>query len=247
MPRKLDYPRSSFKNALEIAETVHSLGGKCDAETCASKLGKKTSGAFSKKIGASVKHNLITTNKGILETTELFRSINTAYNDDEKKTFLTQSFFEIPTYKSIYERFRGNELPIIILDKLLIREYQVQESSASAISKYFVEGLKFMNLLSADNKIIKLENESESSSELEEEVPSNNEGENDTINPNSNSFENITSDIESSQNDDNHSSFNKDSFKIRISGPGIDTLIEISTEDDFIILDAILNKIKKSL
>ena len=57
----------------------------------------------------------------------------------------------------------------------------------------------------------------------------------------------ISSVIDFPQNDDNPSLTNKNSFKIRITGPGIDTLIEISGEDDFIILDAILNKIKKSM
>jgi hypothetical protein len=247
MPKILEYPRSSFKNALEIAETVYSLGEKCDEETCASKLGKKISGAFSKKISASVKHDLITTNKGMLETTELFKSINNAYNDEERKNFLTQAFFKIPTYERMFKRFKGKELPIDILDKLLIREYQVQESTASVIAKYLVEGLKYLNLLSADNKVIKLVQDPESSDEFVDEKPLNNDTENDLPIPDSNISANTSSAPNQLQNNDKLNLTNKNSFQIKITGPGINTSIEICSEDDLFILDAILTKIKKSV
>lgn len=38
-----------------------------------------------------------------------------------------------------------------------------------------------------------------------------------------------------------------DHFAIRIAGPGIDAIQAINDEDDFAIVDAMLNKIKKAV
>ena len=38
MPKIVEYPRRSLSDALKLAETVSSLGGKCSIETCAESM-----------------------------------------------------------------------------------------------------------------------------------------------------------------------------------------------------------------
>ena len=236
MPKTLEYPRSSFKNALEIAQAVHSLGGKCDEETCANKLGKKTSGAFSKKISSTVKHGLIITNKGSLEVSELYKSIINAYTDEEKNKFLIEAFFNASTYKKVYDRFKGNKLPIDILDKLLIREYEVNNTDAPVISKYLIEGLKFLNLISPDEKILETSLPQEEDKDLSSENANDEENSNNNLKTAERAFDGKL--IENPINN---------SYQVKVTGPGINSSIEIISEDDLIILNAIISKIKKGL
>ncbi len=232
MPRLIDYPRASFKNGQEIAYAVDYIGGSSTIESCAEKMGKKVSGAFNALISSGVKHGLVSMKKEILTTTDLFQILKLAYNKAEKTETLRKSFLHPPLYKKIYERYKGKDLPISMLDKILIREFEVEEAHASRVAGYFIEGAKSVELLE-NGKIVDLAKLS--SSELNDiEKEKYNIGEN-----NSNGPINRTNNINL-----NH---NGNSFTIAINGPGMDINVIINEEDDFFILEPIFNKIKKQL
>ncbi|OJW84662.1 MAG: hypothetical protein BGO69_08050 [Bacteroidetes bacterium 46-16] len=240
MPRVIDYPRGSFKNALEIANAVDYLGGNCSVASCADKLQKKVSGAFSALINAAAKHGLITYKKEMLATTELYRVYKYSYNEDEKLNTLRKSFLYPILYTKIYERFKGKELPMNMLDKLLIRELDVDESLGSRVAGYFVDGAKKLNLLE-NGKLVTYENLSNISSDNDVD----DKEENDSI-----LTETEVLNTRNSSPEDNQSqplSINIDDFVVLIKGPGMDTRLVIKEDDDLDILDLIVNKIRKKI
>ena len=239
MPRVVDYPHASFKSAFEVAASVDYLGGSCSVESCADRMKKKVSGAFRSLINAAMKHGLITSKKEVLSITELFRLYKLGYNEQEKLEFLRKSFLMPALYSRVYERFRGKELPVSMLEKLLIREFNVEESYASRVSGYFIDGAKTTNLL--ENGKLLNDTNLKSSSEQDE-----NNAENDSSEPAS--YEVAKPNKEVSVNTiELPITSNKDLFTVMIVGPGMNTKIEINEEDDLIILDAMIKKIKRKL
>jgi hypothetical protein len=158
MSKNIDYPRASFKNSLEIAKATYELGD-CKIETCAAKLGKKSSGAFNDLVNGAVKYGLVKRKKGTLSTTDLYNSIKTSYNDEEKNDYLIKAFLSPVLFKSIYEKYKDTELPIDMLDSVILREFEefkVDKKIVSQISGYFKAGAKFTELLNEDNTFIKI-------------------------------------------------------------------------------------------
>lgn len=239
MPRVVDYPHASFKSSLEVAAAVDYLGGSCSIESCADRLKKKVSGAFKSVLSAAIKHGLITSKKEVLSITELFRLHKLGYNEQEKLEFLRKSFLMPALYSKIYERFRGKELPVSMLDKLLIREFNVEENYASRVSGYFIDGSKTTNLLE-NGKLLDDTNLKPSS-------------DNDEISTENDNTETSNYEVEKSNKDVSVNtielpiSSSKDLFTVMIVGPGMNTKIEIKEEDDLIILDAMIKKIKRKL
>ena len=248
MPKLIEYPKGSFKNSLELAEAVSSLGGSCDRESCAHKMGLKMSGAFGTKIGTTAKYELISSEKGKLQVTELYKLIKNAYDDVERKKFETEAFLKPEVFSKLYDRFKGSELPVGMLSKLLIREYNAEEKHASPVSKYFIDGLKYLNLLDDNNNLLNsaIEEVEESYAEIEDgnDLPMK-----------SNYSSPYLSDkpsaqilhIENKNNTTNRVEKDSTDFIVHIMGPGIDSQIVIKEEEDLLIVDAMLKKVKKKL
>lgn len=174
MPKKIDYPRASFRNALELAQAVQALGGKTTPEVCADKMSRSAgSGGFNTIVSAAVKFGLVKQTKGFIEAMPIVKSIKLAYDEDEKARYYTEAFLTPPVFKNLVERFAGEILPIEVLAKMLAKEFDVDMNASSAIAKQFIEGAKFAGLLSASNEVAKLEGaDAEIAKEVEvEEVP----------------------------------------------------------------------------
>jgi hypothetical protein len=249
MPKLIDYPRSSFTNSLEIAKAVASLGGNCDKATCADQMHLKLSGAFDKRIGTAVKFNLINISKGRLTITDLYKSIKTAYDDAEQRKFEMEAFLTPAVFKSLYSTFKGQKLPVTILGKYLIREYNVDDNIASLVAKYFIEGLKYLQLIEGDVVLNPVEEVEQVEEEIQEDFEEGNVKPFEQVDKNSYlsldrrpqilHIENnaIQQKIERNQNE----------YLIHIIGPGMDSEITVKEEDDLLIVNAIIQKIKKKL
>jgi len=147
MPKLIDYPRTSYTGAWEVAEVVDDTGGKCALETCARKLNRKVSGSFKAIVGSAVKFGLLTSKRELLATTTLFRRIKHAYDKQEELLFHREAFLTPPLFSQLCRKFRGRELPVAMLDVLLIREFEVEEINAQNVAKAFVDGARMVNLL----------------------------------------------------------------------------------------------------
>ena len=153
MPKLIDYPRTSYSGAWEVAEVVDDTGGKCALETCARKLNRKVSGSFKAIVGSAVKFGLLTSKREILTTTTLFRRIKHAYDKQEELLFHREAFLTPPLFTQLCRKFRGRELPVAMLDVLLMREFDVEEINAQSVAKAFIDGTRMVGLLDEHNML----------------------------------------------------------------------------------------------
>lgn len=153
MPKTIDYPRTSYTSAWEVAEVVDDTGGKCAIETAARKLSRKVSGSFKAIIGSAVKFGLLTSKREFLTTTNLFRRIKHAYDKQEEKIYHREAFLHPPLFTQICRKFRNRELPIHMLDVMLIREFAVEEINAQSVAKAFIDGARMVDVLDERNVI----------------------------------------------------------------------------------------------
>lgn len=153
MPKLIDYPRTSYAGAWELAEVVDDTGGKCAIETAARKLNRKVSGSFKAIIGSGVKFGLLTSKREVLNTTTLFKRIKHAYDKNEELVFHREAFLTPPLFTQMCRKFRARELPVQMLDVMLIREFGVEEINAQGVAKAFVDGARMVGLIDERNII----------------------------------------------------------------------------------------------
>ena len=153
MPKLIEYPRTSYTGAWELAEIVDDTGGKCAVETAAKKLNRKVSGSFKAIIGSAVKFGLVTSKRELLTTSTLFRRIKHAYDKTEELQFHREAFLTPPLFTQLCRKFRNRELPIRMLDIMLVREFGVEEINAQGVAKTFVDGCRMSGLINERNII----------------------------------------------------------------------------------------------
>lgn len=234
MPKLIEYPRASFSRSRDLADAIDYLGGTCKIETCADKMGLKVSGGFHALIGAAKKHNLVDSTKDGLTTTTTFRNIKLAYTDQERLENLRNAFLAPPLYRRIYEKYKGLSLPVEMLGKLLIREFGIEQDVAPRIAGYFIEGARAIELL-IDNKIINIDSTTEFSV--------NNENESSVLSTDEHNNKVETAVIPTSE----LVSTNSEHYSVHIVGPGMNSRLMLNEEEDFIILEAMIRKLKKKM
>lgn len=237
MPKIIDYPRASLKSALELAKAVDDLGGECSSEMAAERLNRKVSGAFSALVSAAIKFGLVVSKSQKLSTAASYKDYKLAYTPEESSEKLRQVLLSPVLFQNIYERFAGKEIPITHFEKLLIREFEVPEDWASRIGSYFIEGAKQSGLLGENNRLI-------------DKVPSESSSEEALINATSdNSLETSVRATQPSQpqEKDDAVSAHQKVYVVRVTGPGINSTIEVHETDDMLIVQAMLKKVEKAL
>lgn len=226
MPKVNDYPQASFEKCLELADAVEALGGSSSVEVVANKLGKQpSSGGFSMIIGSTSKFNLIENRKGVLSVTERYKEIKLAYTAEEKNKLLAESFLLPPVFRSLFEKFKGRELPLAFLPKMLIREFNVDEGAASRVSSYFIEGTKQLGLMDASGYLqIVLPSLPEEDKLLEPL----------SVKPDTVSFKSLVP-VDPSK------------YSVSFLGPELNHSFAIKDEEDFEMIEVLLRKIKRAL
>ena len=227
MPKIIEYPRGSLSRSVELAQAVDSLGGKCSTEMCATHMKRKVSGAFMAAVGAAVKFGLVETSKKQLTITELYRDYKLAYSDADKQMALKKALLTPPVYERLYARFHGQELPVAILDKLLIREFDVSEADASKVSGYFVDGARDIGLLGDDGVLNGLNSDEDKDDDKDRDEE----------------FDEIPED----EFDDADDQPVKSRYIVSIRGPGMKSEIQLLEPDDLLIVDAMLTKVRRKL
>jgi len=233
MPKIINYPRTSFQKCLDLADAADSLGGSCDKDTCAEKMGLKVTGSFTAAIADAQKFNLIDYEKGTISVTDQYKLIKHSYSEEERKIHLSNSFLEPEVYDKLYDKFLGRVLPSDMLDKILIREFDVDEKNASRVSNYFIDGLEEFNLID-DKGVVNAINNPESKVS-EAEITDN------SSKKDSNISEKFSQQLVKKDDLNNHF------FTVHINGPGLNSQIRLTDENDFLILEATLNKAKNEL
>ena len=146
MAKKIDFPSASLKKSEALAGTVSKLGGSCTIELCAKAMGRKMkqgtiSGGFSMVVNSAIKFGMILKNGDKISTTPTYQDYDLAYSDKEKLEVKRKMFLNPPIFSELVKRFEGKQLPTNILDKMLIKEYNVHPNIASRVAKYFFMAL----------------------------------------------------------------------------------------------------------
>jgi len=87
----------------------------------------------------------------MLTTTTLFRRIKHAYDKQEELLFHREAFLTPPLFTQLCRKFRSRELPVAMLDVLLIREFDVEEINAQSVAKAFIDGARMVGVLDENN------------------------------------------------------------------------------------------------
>ncbi len=234
MPRMVDYPRASLKTALAVAAAVDALGGSCTDEMVAQRLGRKHgSGGFNSVVGAAVKYGLVVYRKATLTLTSLYaRDFKHAYNDAQKAQALRTAFMGVPLFRKVYERFVAKTVPEDILDKLLIREFEVPEDVAGRVGQYFLEAARMADLFT-DGGVLRTQS-------VDARDDGNGEAQSHADADGSPLGGTPTAPAEPEPTPTTE-------YVVRITGPGISSTVELREADDLLIVDAVLAKVRKGL
>ena len=243
MPKIVDYPLFPFDKVIELANAVDYLGGSCTMADCAHHLKKKLSGGFGVLVSSAIKHDLIARKGDRLSVSELYKKIKFSYNPAEKIDCQRVSFLHPVLYRKIYDRFKGKELPLSMLDKLLIREFQVDEKVSEKTAGFFVDGLKKLHMIK-EGKLLAIG-----------EFPAPHAREEPVQTSLSLTSQEEPPDIQQnlSGNDDKKQRINQleesqpGKFLLSIQGEGINSTLIIDNKEDFQIVEALLAKIKRKL
>jgi len=135
-------------------------------------------------------------------------------------------------------KFKNKEFPTQMLDKILIRELNVQEDIASRVANYFIKGATYCALL-INNRLVEINSVENNEVSDEKEVV---ESPVITVAKSAGPFYGGGEFIQSQ-------SFPNDSksFIVHIYGHGIDSKLVVNDDDDLIIVEATLNKLRKKL
>lgn len=139
----------NLSQAKELISNLHELGGKATIGLFAEKIEmSEGSGPFRAKLSSLSKYNLVTYGETYVELTDLGIQILNAYSSEEEKLFLFKSLMSIPVFAEVVDRFYYTKLDFEILDRILIREYGVNNKHVQTLKKSFIESSKFIGLLS---------------------------------------------------------------------------------------------------
>lgn len=236
MPKIIDYPRSSLKSALELAAAIDDLGGSCSFDMAAARLDRKVSGAFSALVSATVKYGLAESKSQKLTVTNLYKDYKLAYTTEESNEKLRQALLSAPAFRSIYDRFVGKEIPVAHFEKLLIREFGIPNDWSSRIASYFTEGAKQSGMMGENNRLVESGVQATSGlSQVDGVVPENNSPA-DTV---PSAF--------NTQIQEKDSTAHLKNYVVRVTGPGINSTIEVHESEDMLIVQAMLKKVEKAL
>lgn len=215
------YPLATFTKALELAKAVDDLGNNCAHATCAAKMNKKISGGFKDLISSAVKYGLITNKRGILSLTDGYNNYKLSYTSEEADTHKKKLFLTLPLFQEIFTKYKDVGLPTAdILEKALVREFGVPEKFSTRTAHYFTNGAKFTGLLNDQNKF-RIPTDGSTSQQENVKVDSMPQTKNPVI---------------SSQE-----------YSIEVMGQNTNIKLPLKDESDFLIVDAMLSKVKKSL
>jgi len=106
----IEFPYLDLQNSFEIAEGVHQVGGSsCDWDQLAAHFKQAAQGGgFRLRLICAKSFGLVVYDRGKISLTNLgLRSVD----PQQQKSVKVEAFLNVPLYKAVYDKFRGNTLP----------------------------------------------------------------------------------------------------------------------------------------
>lgn len=151
------FPAYNFSLARQIAETVERDGaGSLSEETLAItlRLSVKSSG-FQLKTLTARQFGLLAKHGNMLSTTPLAKAIINPEDENEKRRVMAQSFLNMPLFREVASRFRGQPLPQgETLRNILEREFNIDSKRISDAERVLMDSARDTGVLvNVDNNI----------------------------------------------------------------------------------------------
>lgn len=144
------FPAYDFGVAQRIAEIVERDGaGSLSEETLAIalRLSPKSSG-FQLRTLAARQFKLLTKQGEILSTTLGAKAILKPTTDEEKRKAVVESFLEIPLFKAVVTKFKGQPLPQSeVFRNVLEREFRIEGSRVADAERVLMDSAREASLL----------------------------------------------------------------------------------------------------
>ncbi len=150
MPKKIDYPPRGMdiEEAIRLAKILYDNGKKLKIETFAQLIEmSEKGGAFKTKVNNLIKYGLIEKKDNEVLTTDLTKNIINAYDEEEKQVLTFKAFTTMPLFHKIFEKFKDTGIEFKNLEKILIREFDVNEKSAIPVRKCIENSLSYLGVL----------------------------------------------------------------------------------------------------
>ena len=187
-----------------------------------------------------------------------------ATDNAEKEIKKRKAFLNIPVFRQLLKEYYNRVIPIENLTPILTNNYNVDEKRAETVARVFIEGAIYLGLIGADFQVaidpveingIALEhanNEQRENDDSESNYPNDQQKQSDVTSQESDAAtESITQqykesigEVQENQVREKLQNGLKDLYTVNISGPGIETTLEVEGEEDLIILNAITQKLK---
>jgi hypothetical protein len=146
------FPAYDLDLALEVAQGIEEGGaGRLSEETLAINMGlsAKSSGFRLKGLTAR-QFGLVTKRGEVLETTPLAKAILKPRTDQEREAALKESFLQIPLFKVVCGRFKGQPLPPgQAFRNVLEREFHLESARVGPAERVLLESARQAGMLVA--------------------------------------------------------------------------------------------------
>lgn len=148
--KRTEYPTRGMEinDCYEDIKIIFKHGGTIKRGTLAElKKLAESGGHFRNILSTLTKYGLIIQEQDEISLTPLAIKILNAYNDKEKKELLFETFITIPLFNEVINKYKDTGLDIENLEKLLIREHNVNPKHAKDLNRCIVNSLNFLGIL----------------------------------------------------------------------------------------------------
>ena len=248
MPKKIDHPKSSLSEAINLSNAVMAEGDNCERPVVAKAMGRSVrSSGFQALCGSAVRFGLVQNKaKGVLAVTNLGKDAYLAHrvgNSEEMNRLACRAFIVQPLFGELVNTYAGKDVPKG-LDGILEVRHGLSKDDARRAADYFVKDGQKFGIIDKNNRIIAISSD-EKPDEIGDDSPPNKA----PTNPPSESEKNVhhvpasnwrESPIRPDENPRIRVSWGNDAFEWEIDKDGDFTV-------DRAIFDSVLKKVEKYL
>jgi predicted nucleotide-binding protein len=150
---KSDFPKHTLEEALRIAQGIEDKngGGPMPPIEMASAIDTSPgSSEFRVVLSSSIKYGLTSGsfNAGRISLEEQGRNIVEASSDESRRNALVQAALTPPTFKSMYQHFKGKKLPeATFFENTIVREFDVPREHAKKCVEIFTKNAEYIGVV----------------------------------------------------------------------------------------------------
>jgi hypothetical protein len=158
--RSKAYPALNMENCIELTKKIHAHFANVYAnrEQIAAFL-EISESHLVPQVSACSQYDLLELKHGEgYKASEAFIKIKNPLSEEEKKSALTHCLLNPPLYKELVQQYQNNLLPSVGGLATFLCRNGIAEKVSNKVASIFFDNLKYLNLISQDNKLMLIEN-----------------------------------------------------------------------------------------